>query len=405
MSNTSTKDKVVVGGALVGGLLFFGFLTNTCNSPFSTGTDKTTPSLASTSDDGNNTEYTAIDNATLKKQLADTSAKLDASNKALKSQTGSLKETIEGLELEVDTANSTINSLKSKLGSMTGSADATDSLQEKVDQLSADLALTQTKNRNLRDKLAAMSAETPSAEAGASDKVTALTATIKGLETKNQGLTADLAKLNGMLKTAQSGNGDLNKLTNENTKLTGHIEKLYGERSKLQADLKLKNTELGQLKAQVNQFKAQKNVFVQSSDDLPNKAKSLFGDLKTLEGKSTDQVNAEYTQYLQKHNAKALARIKFNTGKSAVSEADIAQIANLTQTAGENSYFLIVGYADLSGDAAGNQKLSSKRSTSVAKALAEKAKGFQAAQAVYLGQTDRFGAPAENRVVEIWEMK
>ena len=39
MSNTSTTDKVVVGGALVGGLLFFGFLTNTCTSPFSLSSD------------------------------------------------------------------------------------------------------------------------------------------------------------------------------------------------------------------------------------------------------------------------------------------------------------------------------------------------------------------------------
>ncbi|MGJ8657852.1 MAG: hypothetical protein ACSHX6_15500 [Akkermansiaceae bacterium] len=34
MSNiTSTKERVVVVGALAGGLLFFGLLTNTCQNP------------------------------------------------------------------------------------------------------------------------------------------------------------------------------------------------------------------------------------------------------------------------------------------------------------------------------------------------------------------------------------
>jgi len=71
----------------------------------------------------------------------------------------------------------------------------------------------------------------------------------------------------------------------------------------------------------------------------------------------------------------------------------------LTNSAGDNSYFLIVGYADKSGSASSNQKLSSKRSTAVATSLVAEAKGLQSAQAVYLGQTDRFGPASENRVV------
>jgi len=56
---------------------------------------------------------------------------------------------------------------------------------------------------------------------------------------------------------------------------------------------------------------------------------------------------------------------------------------------------------DKQGSAADKQKLSLSRSIKVVKKLVISTKGFQSVQAVYLRQTDRFGAPSENRVVEM----
>ncbi len=418
MSDTSTTDKVVVGGALVGGLLFFGFLTNTCTSPFSMGGDTTgndsqitTPVIAGDATSANNGNARV---AELQKQMDALKLKnrelstLEKDNDALRAEGVNLSKThedaqarlnkkISDLQRQIDASRDSANDLQTKLAAMP--TNGSSGLEAKINALTSELAQNKTVNLDLKKQLAAMPV-TPDNDSSA--KVTTLEGTIKELNTKNASLTADLEKLNQQMKTASanSENG-----ADANTDSNSKVKQLSDAITAQKALLATKSAEITKLTAQVNQFKAQKNVFVKSTDDLPDKAKNLLADLKTLEGKSAEEVVTAYEQITKKNNADAKARIKFRSGKSDLSGADKAKIAELTQAAGENSYFLIVGYADKTGSAAANEKLSSARSTSVAKELGAKAKGFQAAQAVYLGQTDRFGPASENRVVEIWEIK
>jgi len=232
-------------------------------------------------------------------------------------------------------------------------------------------------------------------DTGAHDK---LSEKVKNLNQDNKGLAKELSKTKEQLKNMRASLKDGNSAA---AKL-GELE----EATKSQkAMIKKKNNQIAGLSAQINKLKAAKNVFVESADDLPGAARALFADLKTLEGKSEAEVQTAYASYVAKHGATAKKRIKFKSGSSNVSDNYKKEIAELTEAAGDNTYFFIVGYADQTGTAASNKKLSSSRSTSVAKELGSRAKGLQSAQAVYLGQTDRFGASSENRVVEIWEIK
>ncbi len=410
MSNTSTTDKVVVGGALVGGLLFFGFLTNTCTSPFSKGDaivgndSKDTPAAIIQGGTSNNDDRVA-DLQTQMNALKLKNAgltELEKDNEALRAAiVGKTKSHGEAknlwdaqlrkLQNQLNNSNESTNKLQEKLAAM--SSKGSTGLEGKINELSGELELSKTKNKDLRKQIEAMSvAPAASPNTAIPAKMEVLNGTIKDLKSKNNALTADVKKLNAQIK--MTGTRD-NK---GNAAMKARITKL----SETLAD---KDAQANKLKAQINQLKASKNIFVKSTDDLPKTAQTLFADLKTLEGKSAEEVKTAYQQITKKNNSEDKARIRFRSGKSNLTDAEKTKIANLTQAAGENSYFLIVGYADKTGSAAANQKLSSARSISVAKELASKAKGFQAAQAVYLGQTDRFGPASENRVVEIWEIK
>ena len=427
MSNTTdTKDKVIVGGALVGGLLFFGFLTNTCQSPLSYLNNG--KNVAATSElDNHKAEIANLkndiialeDNSADENTIADLKAQLEDKLSKAQSKFANLSKQNADLEARY-------NKMSDKV------ADASD-LNTKITLLNGQNNLANETITDLQGQLKSAMAGKPVVGDVATSGEQANT--IQLLKNENAKLTTDLDSLGMLLQKANkaAGKGDMPDLsgkvaeleksiagvTKENTDLKAQIANLGTGSGDMDAKLKAlakmaadqktdiatKNGEITKLNAQINQLKAAKNVFVKSSDDLPKVAQGLYTDLKALEGNSPDQVKDAYTQYLAKHNATSKLRVKFGSGSSAISAADQAKITQLTQAAGENAYFLIVGFADKSGTAASNEKLSSKRSTNVAKQLGSKTKGFQAAQAVYLGQTDRFGPASENRVVEIWEIK
>ena len=76
-------------------------------------------------------------------------------------------------------------------------------------------------------------------------------------------------------------------------------------------------------------------------------------------------------------------------------------------TTSPGDYFLVVGYASKTGDAASNQKLSARRATAVASIVNQLKKSGQEVRAVYLGQTDRFSRSvnAENQLCEVWRIR
>ncbi len=425
-NKTSTKEKVVVGGALVGGLLFFGFLTNTCKNPLKSNladglSDSGSTVIGHTNADENKLRAinakvselegqvaTLEDNSVDEKIIGDLKAQL-ANQRSLaaeaeeniakfKTETGQLKTQLQRLSTSGVGTPADIDVI---------STDTADTGIHKVQQLEASLLASEANNKDLTAQVSALQAKlseaTPiEADTGAFDaEIAKLKGDITLLGEDNKTLAAKLKKTQGMLK-------ELNAVSGDASVLNSRVAELAELNTKQEELLAKQNAQIAALKAQAGSAvtpAVPKKIFAESADELPAVAQALFKDLKGLEGSSPASLKTAYAEYLQKHGATAKHRVKFGSGSSSVSVADKAAIAKLTAGADTNSYFFVVGYADKSGSAASNQRLSSKRSTSVAKELGATMKGNQSGQAVYLGQTNRFGRSAENRVVEIWELK
>ena len=118
---------------------------------------------------------------------------------------------------------------------------------------------------------------------------------------------------------------------------------------------------------------------------------------------SGDALASRYQELETELGTKSAGRIRFLSGKSQSDDAELAKIEKLATASPADSQFLIVGFADRSGSTEGNRRLSSKRAKFVAEQLGKKV-GNARVQAIYIGQTARFGPSAENRVVEIWQI-
>ena len=147
-----------------------------------------------------------------------------------------------------------------------------------------------------------------------------------------------------------------------------------------------------------------KNVFAETSNELMPSAQSLVSNLDAYEGDDQTQLDTLYSGLSTLVNAERKAVVKFNKSSWTLRQSYKEKIQEVLAQSTPNSYFLAVGYADPKGSAAGNRKLSKNRATEVAEYIKPKLSDMQFTQAYYLGETSRFGAPEENRIVEIWEI-
>ena len=280
---------------------------------------------------------------------------------------------------------------------------------------------------------------------GLENEVVALEGTIKGkeanideLERKIQGLNTErdaltrtseekANNLRSELDKIKTGEGDAS------IAYKSQIAEIENEWKKKLDDLKVKNemekakytnslkSELSNLRVALRKEKTKK-VFANSSDDLAPSAQKLIAELSGFE-KAEDVANAsgetpseeviaskekdldELYKGIDKNiRSRRKAVVNFDSGSSAVKGEYQNKITELLKTAKPDSYFIAVGYADVTGSANANKSLSSKRATKVAEVMKPSLKDTQFVQAFYLGQTERFGAPDNNRVVEIWEI-
>ncbi len=148
-------------------------------------------------------------------------------------------------------------------------------------------------------------------------------------------------------------------------------------------------------------------LFVKSHADLPANAQALYYELKGLEGASTERLRGAYALIAGEHNAENLQQVRFATGSSILNFTDQTKIKNKIDITNSGDYFLVVGYASKTGNAATNQKISANRATAVASIVNQLKKSGQEVKAVYLGQTDRFSKSvnAENQLCEIWRIR
>ena len=144
-------------------------------------------------------------------------------------------------------------------------------------------------------------------------------------------------------------------------------------------------------------------AFAQSDEDLDQSRRSLVNAIRDMDPLSGDTLATRYKELESELGTTSAGRVRFVSGSSKASEAELEKVTKLADTAKADSQFLIVGFADRSGSTEGNRKLSSARAKFVAEQLGNKV-GYARVQAIYIGQTARFGKSSENRVVEIWEI-
>ena len=441
MSNISTQDKIVAAVVILCGLVFFGLLASKCNpldslshaKPNTLDSNKTKSTEVTLENTGDiaklevqltelNKELEELKQkneslaATLNKQSLDDTASVEKASETknqnnntqndsntntpkqasqaheeLLTKNAELKSNLANTELKVKRLTAQTEELSTALKhissviqpknneSLSGAASR---LIDQSKETTTSLSTTQAELKELKKKYIQLESQTPEAQ----DEV----------------LQKQLAELKKRENDAQTKVKILEAKLAQKEAEADHASKLILAARKLQASIQAKNEQIQALNARISQLNAISNTFVDSTEALPQTAKALFTDLKKLEGKSQAEIEKVYQALKTNHKASSLGKITFASGKAGISPPDLEKIKEIASSSNDNAYFLVVGFADNSGNTTSNKTLSSKRSTNVAKELNKQKKGFQAAQAVYLGQTTRFGEPEKNRVVEIW---
>ena len=141
-------------------------------------------------------------------------------------------------------------------------------------------------------------------------------------------------------------------------------------------------------------------------ENLAPAAQKLFGELVRLEGNNPTALKRAYERIGQSLNARVVEEATFKTGSAALAMEHEDHIQASSRQAPGNAFFLVVGYDSKSGGSKSNRELSAKRATTVASVVNVLKQAGQGVQAVYLGETNRFGAnDAPNQVCEIWEIR
>jgi outer membrane protein OmpA-like peptidoglycan-associated protein len=216
--------------------------------------------------------------------------------------------------------------------------------------------------------------------------------------TKRDALMAELDA--ARQKLADAGNrptteamADLQRRLDEATRAKGFFETRVKELEAKIAELESK------LRSQ--------SLFAKNEGELLPTAVELFRSLRLLENQPDSEISAAYSGFGVNLGANVVRKLTFPTGSSIPAPEDEAAVRMLPATLPDEGLILVVGYASETGNVDANQKLSSDRATAVAQTLDAAKLSNQKVQAVYLGQTDRFGSrfPERNQLCEIWQIR
>ena len=183
----------------------------------------------------------------------------------------------------------------------------------------------------------------------------------------------------------------------------GEIDALKRKVSELEPENNKLRYEVQRLRAELDRTR----LFVDKVDDLPAAAKALYVELSKLEEATPAELQQEYARINNDLQAQVVDKISFQTGSSRINLDKVEEIRRAAQAAGDNSYFLVVGYASRSGNLATNRQLSADRATTIASVVNFQKKESQGVQAVFLSATKRFSPTdlLKNQVCEIWEIR
>jgi|GEM_PF-3085610 len=374
------------------------------------------------------TSYDEVNPSTTdSKALADAESDLDDANERIES----LEDEVAGLEKTAKKSNRDADSgaenAQSSIAAVgVGALGASGVSQAELDTAKAEAKSLQLENDALLQKTAELEGKLSATESDVPDNQ-ALVRAKENLEAQNRKLATEITKL-------RQGNENLSGLQAENMKLAQQLEDARAQheaalaRAKAGSGNRTATAEARRLAAQLEAEKAAKEAaeaklaaankraedqpskpqFVESADDLLPKAGALYKGLRGAhlgEGQVPAGANfeAKYDTLKATHGASLRRRVLFATGATGLDPKTAVDIGSLADGA-QDSVYLIVGYADTTGTAEVNRRISRERSLSVAQALLNKGVKSKAVQAVFLGSTNKFGDLPKNRCVEVWQI-
>ena len=141
------------------------------------------------------------------------------------------------------------------------------------------------------------------------------------------------------------------------------------------------------------------------AEGLTPRAREVCSKILAWEGLNPEELEAARERLRLELGARSLIRVKFGSGSAFVGNDDLDAFKVAIADTQDYSLLLAVGFADTGGDEELNRELGSLRARNSADSLQTMQRRGQLVESVYLGETERFGARAENRVVEIWELQ
>lgn len=161
----------------------------------------------------------------------------------------------------------------------------------------------------------------------------------------------------------------------------------------------------GQLESHTRELAAQKENIETSQQNIAANKQQIESNIKDIEE------NTQRFMALSEYDVKGQATVKFKVGSAKVAPEDEEQLKQLAQTAtGLNGYIIeVTGYADSTGDAVMNTKLSENRAKAVIAYLVQQGNvpvrhvGAPGAMGEYgaAAQNETKEGRAENRRVEV----
>jgi len=396
------NEKLVTILAIIAGLIIFALTLFKCNG----GAEILGVHTEDTSDiaSENITQGLIDENVALKNQMEKNLAEYDASLAEIEARNKTIAErniTIAKLENEAKK--------KSSLATVTPITAAEESYNKELNALSVKYKALNEDYLKLKNKqsTATKLVELKRLEA----ENTTLKKRYDDLIIEKSNISADAEKskkeLHAKIKSLSSGSDESEikaTLAKADKQWKNQINQLKVHHGQELAKLrKGHNTQLNKYRNLIRSTKAKK-VFADSTADLAPAGGKLIDSLEGYEGNTGADLSKLYSQNSNKVKARRKLIVNFASGSDTVSDDDSTKIQNLISNSDNNSYFVAVGYADSSGSAADNKSLSSRRATNTAKVIQPNLNKTQFTQAYYLGQTSRFGADENNRIVEIWEI-
>jgi outer membrane protein OmpA-like peptidoglycan-associated protein len=300
---------------------------------------------------------------------------------------------------------SSLNQDRAKLGLSPLYGDTTQSAEIVADRITEDAATLVAMAKGVKDLIATKDAELAQRTQEWTDAV------------KLQGVLRDqLAKAEERLSRALldgSDAADLRaKLEIANQRIIAlgdEIRRLGEGPADLQARFNELSAERDVLANRVLELESQlsrASLFAGTEAELYKEAIELVRSLRALENKPDSEINIAYSQFAVKLGSSLIGKVDFPTGLSDIAPELGTRIEGFPAEAPDNALLLVVGYASETGNVDNNRTLSSDRATAVAQVLDGIKKPGQRVQAVYLGQTDRFGSkfPERNQISEVWQI-